>query len=233
MKKKVELSVILPVHNEEKSIEVFLSDLIELLHKHSISFELICVENGSTDNSYRLLKSLGKKHKQLLVVRSKKGWGNAVRKGLKFAHGQYIAYMVTDGQIDSKHLIDVYDQVKKKEVSMVKIKRVKRENATRFLNSRFYNILSYMMFQIPSQDINGTPKVLRNEVFDHISLSSQNITLDLELMLKMKTRGYRWLEIPVSSGKRSHGTSTTNLKSVWEMITYMLHYYVKKHSFFV
>ncbi len=233
MKKKVDLSVILPVHNEEGGIEVFLSELIELLHKHSISFELICVENGSTDNSYQLLRSLKKKYKQLLVVQSKKGWGNAVRKGLRYAQGQYISYMVTDGQVDSKYLVEVYDLILKTDVSMVKIKRVKRENATRFINSRFYNMLSYMMFRIPSQDINGTPKVLKNEVFDHISLSSYNITFDLELMLKMKSQGYRWLEIPAKSGKRSHGMSTTNLKSVREMITYMLHYYFKKHSFFI
>jgi len=75
-----QLSVILPIHNEEEGIENFLLSLIRLLREKKIIAELLCVENGSTDNSLLILRSLEKQYPGLEVIESQKGWGNAVRK---------------------------------------------------------------------------------------------------------------------------------------------------------
>lgn len=217
-----QLSVILPVHNEEEGIENFLSTLVELLKIKKINAELLCVENGSSDRSFEILKSLEKKYKEIKILKSKKGWGNAVRKGISFAKGDYIAYMVTDWQVDPKHLISIYEKILVDGSDMVKITRITRENVKRLVNSRTYNYLAKMMFGFETMDINGTPKIAKREVFEKIPLSSPNITLDIELLMKMKKRNYKWIGIPVRSKKRKHGASTTNLKSVKEMFVYMV-----------
>ena len=217
-----QLSVILPIHNEEEGIENFLLSLIRLLREKKITAELLCVENGSTDNSLLILRSLEKQYPGLEVIESQKGWGNAVRKGIKHSHGRYIAYMVTDGQVDPKYLISTYEKILQTGADMVKVTRVTRENTSRLVNSRAYNYLGKLMFCFNTIDINGTPKIIRSDVLKKIPLYSHNITLDIELLYKMKQKNLSWKEVPVRSKRRRYGVSTTNIKSIWEMFSYML-----------
>jgi len=222
MKKKVELSVILPVHNEEKGIQQFLTAVLNEIRSNNIISEVICVENGSKDNSYQILKSLEKTHPEITVIRSQTGWGNAVRKGIKKAGGSYVLYMVSDGQVDAKYISKSYNLILKENVDMIKVSRTTRENTARLINSRLYNFLARRMFGFESIDINGTPKIGKVHVFKNFSFHSHNITFDLELLLKMKRYGYRWIEIPIKSKKRLLGVSTTNVKSAYEMLSYMV-----------
>lgn len=216
------LSVILPVHNEENGIELVVTELCHLLNKNKITYEVICVENGSTDNSYKILKKLEKKYKKITVVRWAKGWGNAVRKGLSLAKGEYICFSVSDNQVKTENIIKVYRKILTTGHAMVKIRRVSRENFSRFLNSLLFNLVAQIFFDLKSLDINGTPKILKSSLLKSLHLQSTNIALDLELLVKLKKMNLSWLEIPVKSNKRKAGASTTNLNSVFEMLYYMV-----------
>lgn len=221
MEKKIELTVVLPVHNEGKTIEKVVNRLIKSLDDIKISYEILCIENGSTDDSYRKLVGLSKKRKEVKVYVSNKGWGNAVKKGIQKAKGKYFCYMVSDDQVDPKCVGMVFNFLKENKVDLVKVRRKNRENFTRFINSRIYNFLSSVLFGF-SGDINATPKVLKTEDIRKLHLESDNIAIDLELLLKLKRRHGKWKNIPIISKRRSSGSSTTNLKSVIEMFTNML-----------
>lgn len=217
-----DLSLILPVHNEADGIGAFLLQTKAVLEKMRISYEILCVENGSTDGSFAILKKIAAADPNIRVLESPKGWGNAVREGLRIARGRYIAYMVSDGQIDPAVLPVLYGKILGNSVSMVKVWRTKRENMPRLFNSRAYNMLSRMVFGLPSRDINATPKMMPAQLLKTIPLTAPNIAVDLELLTHMYRRGYTWEEIPVPSLKRSGGVSTTNIKSVFEMMGAMV-----------
>jgi glycosyltransferase involved in cell wall biosynthesis len=217
-----QLSLILPVHNEAGNIQKSLADIGLALKSLTLRYEVICVENGSTDDSYDVLGKLAKKHRELHVIRSEIGWGNAVRAGIAHARGKYTCYMVSDGQIDPKVITQLYRR--RNEQALVKIWRTSRENPARLTNSRLYNVLARLLFGIDSKDINATPKLADTALLRTIPLRSDNIALDLELMLGIKKRGLGWLEIPAPSKKREAGTSTTKLKSVWEMLRWMVRF---------
>lgn len=221
---RIDLSVIFPVHNEAEGITALLGFVHSLLREAHISFEILCVENGSTDDSYNILKKIEKKLTEVHVHRSEKGWGNAVLKGIENVKGVYTCYMVSDWQVDPKYILPLYKKIKKGKYDMVKIARKTRENTKRFLNSRVYNTFASLLFGINSFDINGTPKILKTDYLKKLRLSSENIALDLELLLHLKKEKKVWIEIPIFSKKRTSGASTTNIKSVLEMVYHMIRF---------
>lgn len=219
----IELSIVLPIHNEEKDIAVIVRNINNLLTKSKIDFEILCIENGSIDNSYNLLKSLSKAYKHVKVYKSNKGWGNAVRLGIKVAKGKYLCYMVSDNQVDPKNILRVYKIIKGNNIDLVKVRRRNRENLIRSLNSKFYNLLCLLVFGF-DRDINGTPKIIKSFVLRNMKLRSENVALDLELLLKLRKGGYKWIDIPVESKKRNWGMSTTNIKTAIEMVKHIIRF---------
>lgn len=212
----LDLSLILPVQNEAAGIEEFIETVCRAFEKKGFSYEIIGVENGSTDNSYQVLKNLKKKYRQLQLLQSEKGWGRAVCKGIQKANGKYLCYMVSDGQIDPWCVPILLTKIQEEKWTMVKIKRIKRENAARLLLSRILSLSAKSLLGINSADINGTPKLIKTELIKKLNLRSVNIALDMELLLKLKKHNFTWIELPVISKKRGYGQSTTNISAILE-----------------
>lgn len=218
----LELSIILPVHNESEVIKRTIQEIEEALSGRNISFEILCIENGSTDNSSEIIKYITKKNKKVKLFSSSLGWGNAVREGIRHADGKYSIYMVSDGQVHAAILPKLYKRITEKKIDLVKIKRITRENNVRYINSRLFNTTAFLFLGVKSYDINGTPKIALTSLLKKIPFISPNISFDLELLLYLKKNKLKWEEIPVKSFRRKGGKSTTNWKAVAEMYFYIL-----------
>jgi len=217
------LSILFPVHNEAQGIVAFISDVVQKLKGKGISYEIICIENGSTDNSYEKLILLSKKYKNFQVIQSAVGWGNAVRAGIQNAKGVYTCYMVSDGQIDPIYIYKLFILAKNfHEYQLIKVWRTTRENRLRLVNSRSYNSIAQMLLGIKSWDINATPKIMETKLLKSIPFTATNIGWDAELLWHLKKRELKWIEIPVQSVLRETGSSTTKLSSIWEMLRCVL-----------
>lgn len=216
----LDLTLVLPVCNEEEIIGSVIEKIIKAL-KGKISYEIIAVENGSTDLSFQILQDLKDKYSNLRVFQSKKGWGNAVKEGIKQARGEYLCYMVSDNQIDPKYIPEVYKIISLGDCDLVKVKRVKRESLFRTLNSKAYNFFALILFGINVSDINATPKIVRTTVIKKLNLQSENIAFDLELLYKLTRRKLKVKDVAVVSKKRDKGVSKTNLFSALEMLIEM------------
>lgn len=220
----MELSVIFPVHNEAGTIEKTISRAVTVLKEAGISSDIICVENGSTDASAQVLQQLVRKYRNVRMITSAKGWGNAVKRGFSEAKGKYLCYMVSDYQVDPQHIVTVYRELMKNPGTLVKVTRITRENRQRLINSRTYNIFAKLLFGFSTIDINATPKVFDRKLISGYTFISPNIAFDLELLKKITHDGVNVIDIPVKSLRRDAGTSTTNWKSVLEMVRYMLRF---------
>ena len=218
MSDRYDLSVILPVHNEAGGIEDFLTRLDSVLRHEGLLYEIICVENGSTDRSYDILLKLTKRLSTLCLVRSTVGWGNAVRKGIEFASARYICYLVSDGQVDSATIPILYREIVAKDLVMIKGFRKNRENILRRIVSLVYNILPRLFFGLRSHDINGTPKLIRSDIVKSMVFTAPNIAFDLELLLALHTKKYPWIEVPIEGKRRVWGKSSTTMKTMLEML---------------
>jgi polyisoprenyl-phosphate glycosyltransferase len=95
-----ELSVVIPVYNEEENISVLYDRLVEILDGAGVDFEVVFVDDGSSDESVRRIEAVGRSDKRVVVVELARNFGHqvAITAGLDFARGRAIAVMDADLQ---------------------------------------------------------------------------------------------------------------------------------------
>ena len=112
--KKIEFSLVIPCYNEEKNLFLLYKKIQNLLLINS--YEIILVNNGSTDSSFKILSELEKKHSNLIVLNLKKnkGYGNGIVSGLNIAKGDFMGWTHADIQTDPNDCLKVKDIIQKK-----------------------------------------------------------------------------------------------------------------------
>lgn len=221
---KINLSLVLPIHNQETIIEPVVAQINKVLTKTKISNEIILVENGSSDKTLTVLRELSKKHSNMRVLIAKKGYGSAVIKGLISAKGDYVAYMPSDGQLNPKLLSQLYKIINKNNYDLVKIKRTSRESNIRFLRSKTFNILSRLLFHIPVLDINGSPRIFLRNWLPILDLKYKDSFIDAEMAIKAYYLNWKIIEIPTPTLPRLGGKSTVSIKTVIEFLRNLFSY---------
>jgi len=100
--KKVDLSIVVPIYNEEESINALYAKITEALVGSGIEYELILVDDGSSDHSYMLLKSIATEDSRLKVIRFRRNFGQtaAMAAGFDAATGRVVVPMDGDLQND-------------------------------------------------------------------------------------------------------------------------------------
>src|SRR3989344_3386848 len=106
VKSKPTISVFFPCYNDEGSIGKLVNEASDVLKRVAKDWEIIVVDDGSTDNSRKILKSLASKNRNLRLVFHKKnrGYGGALKSGFKNATKELIFYTDGDGQYDVKEI---------------------------------------------------------------------------------------------------------------------------------
>jgi glycosyltransferase involved in cell wall biosynthesis len=218
------LSLSFNVYNEEKNLEKVYKECKGILKKAKIDYEIIFVEGGSSDNSWKVLQRLAKRNKDCRVFQSEMEPGKKVNKGMKEARGKYFGYMCSDGQDNPNVLPKFIKLLESNKADFVKARRVNRVFWERKVISRVYNRLADFLFGLGLSDINMHPKVFRRELVKGINLISVGESVDLEVVLKAHKKGYRILEIPVRERVRGGGKSSVNPSVAFNMIKDMLSY---------
>jgi glycosyltransferase involved in cell wall biosynthesis len=206
-----QLSIVVPFYNEEKNIPLVLNNYKKA--QHAVSFELICVNNGSTDNSQRIFDTLlkQKKYKFAKVVTIKRniGYGYGITCGLKRAKGDILAWTHADMQTDAKDVFRAYNLYKKFDdaTSIVKGRRIKR-NVTSTLFSMTMAVTASMLLGKLFYEINAQPKLFHRSFLNHLKNPPNDFSFDLYFLLICKKYYYNILSIPVKFPERRYGVST-------------------------
>jgi glycosyltransferase involved in cell wall biosynthesis len=216
------LSLILPVHNEEDIIEKVLKEIIATLKKGNITYEILLIENGSSDSSPKVVIELSKKYSYVRSLVSSKGYGNAILKGFSQSIGKYVCYMPSDGQVDLTVLPKLIKNIGK--YNLVKVKRITRENLGRLLLSKLFDLSIYILFQSKLLDINGSPRIFARSVLKKLDLKAKDSFIDAEFTIKLSKLKWTVLEIPMENINRYGGKSTRNLKTYFEFIKNIIKY---------
>ncbi len=226
---KISISLILPVHNQEFIIEKAVIDIIRVLKSLNTSYEIILVENGSTDNTLKSINIITKKFPQVRALSTKKGYGSAVIKGLDNARGKWVSYMPSDGQINAKILLKLYMLITTGMYDMVKIRRVTRESFLRKFQSFIFNLLTRQLYPISLTDINGSPRIFKRKYLPILNLRYKDSFIDTEMTIKTTSLGWQVLEVPAKTLPRLGGKSTVSYKTVFEFIKNLSSYRFSKH----
>lgn len=215
-----ELSLVIPFYNEEDNVRTVVASLRKAFGK-TVDYELILVDNGSTDRSGAILARLAAKDRRLRIVAIdvNQGYGWGVLQGLKRAKGNVLGYMDGDGQIPGAEALRAYRMLRDKDLDICKITRVVRiETWARRVTTLFYNALFRLIFRVPYRDINGHPKLMKRETYRRLGLSSRDWFIDAEIILKGRSLVARFGEVPVVSYPREGGRSWVRPGAVVEFL---------------
>ena len=193
------LSVILPAYNQETNLEKALGDWIDYLESLGRDYEILVVDDGSTDRTGELAQGLRSAHPRLHVYRhpARQGYGAALRTGLAAAQYPLCFYAdCNNGYVagDLQLLLEAIDQV-----DLVTGYRVWAGPQPRSsLKEYFFRRLVRLVFGIKLKDIDCSFKLFRRAIFARIPIQSNSSFVHAEILAKANFLGCLMTEVPVS-----------------------------------
>ncbi len=187
--KTPELSVVVPLLNEEQSLAKLTKKVEEALSE-SFDFELIFVDDGSTDNSWEEIKKLSENYTWIGGIRFLRNYGKstALQAGFEQSRGAYVATMDADLQDDPFEIPEMIEMIKKEGYHLVSgWKKERHDPLSKTIPSRFFNKVTSWVTGIKLNDFNCGIKAYRREVIDSIHLYGE---LHRYIPLLAKWEGY-------------------------------------------
>ena len=223
----IEFSVVIPFFNEEKNIEKVVQEVSEAFSGRDFRYELVLVDNGSSDETLDILRRMHGSYEYIKIVRvaTNIGFGWGILQGFSVAEGRYLGFMGGDGQSRASDLLRIFHKVRDGRLDMVKALRVQRwDGWQRRCISGVYNSFFSWIFGFRVQDVNGSPKVMTRECFKKMNLVSRDWFLDAEIVLKAVRNGMRTGDVPVVFGKRDGNRSKVTAGTCVEFVRNILRY---------
>lgn len=224
---ELELSLVIPCYNEEGNIEKEAIQLVNELTSSNVNFELVLVDNGSYDNTARILNDLAKRYTQITIVtiKNNEGYGWGIINGLKKCNGRYIGFLCADGQISPKDVFKVFRKLELEDLDLCKVKRVKRyDGFNRLFLSKTYNFLFHFFCSVSTNDVNGTPKIMKYDCYEKLDISSKDWFIDTEIIIKAESFGFKIGDVPVEFKKREKGKSNVKFTIIFEFLRNLIRY---------
>jgi len=206
------ITLFFPMYNELESVEAITRKALCVLSALTDDFEILIVDDGSSDGSEQLADTLATADPHIRVVHhvENKGYGQALRTGFTQATKDIVAYTDCDEPADLwllheaiLYLIVGHDMV-------IGYRRHRREGWRRFLYSKGYNTLVRVLFGVQARDINFSFKLIRREVLRRLHLEAGSVFIDGELLAEAAHHQLRIYQIPVQYLPRRHGVSHFN-----------------------
>jgi glycosyltransferase involved in cell wall biosynthesis len=198
----MKLSVILPARNEDLLIKSTLLDIANYFHdKNNVDYEIIVVINGSEDSTEKVAIGMSKINQNIKILHSDKGYGLALRKGLKEAKGNYIAVFNVDFY-DLKMLdlsiIDLYGKDMIIGSKLANWSTDKRPPIRRMI-SLLFNLYLRALFGFMGSDTHGI-KIMKREVKEKVLPSCKTDTgiFDTEFVIRAQRMGFIIADYPVN-----------------------------------
>jgi glycosyltransferase involved in cell wall biosynthesis len=207
-KREMDISVVIPVYNEEENLPTLISQLTEVLEGVGKSYEMVFVDDGSTDQSRKILREKASQNPQIRVLGFKKNCGEtaAGAAGLKEARGKVIITIDADLQNDPKDIPGMLDYLK--DYDMVTGWRQEREDSwIKRVTSKIANGIRNWLSGEAIRDSGCTFRAYRRECLQNLKLY-KGMHRFMPTLVKME--GFQVIEIPIAHHPRKFGESKYN-----------------------
>jgi dolichol-phosphate mannosyltransferase len=214
-----ELSAVMPAYNEESVLPYALAEAVEALDEQCELWELIVVDDGSTDRTPAILRDWSRHDPRVRVVtqETNSGYSRALARGFDSCSYDSIFYTDADAQFDLRAIAELYPHLK--QVDMVAGYRVDRQDgAGRRFAAAVYNRLQGLLLGVKVRDVNCAFKLFRRSFFDKVRLTSDGFLVDAELWARAKREGLTWQQVGVTHQPRVHGSSTIRISAISETL---------------
>ena len=212
----VSISVFFPCYNEQDNITRVVEQALTVLEKLNADFEVIIVNDGSSDRTGQIAEEIAGQKDRVKVVHhgTNLGYGAALQSGFKAATKEFVFYTDGDGQFDINEmppllrLMEQYDIV-----SCYRLNR--QDNLIRKINGWCWTKLVCLLFGMKIRDIDCAFKLYRREIFDNIKVVSTGALIDAEILARAVRKGYRVTQQGIHHYPRTAGAQTgANLRVI-------------------
>jgi dolichol-phosphate mannosyltransferase len=209
-----DLSVLLPAYNEAPNLPEVLEELVTTLTGAGISFEIIVVDDGSTDDSVDVLRKYTERFTELRWIhfRRNAGKSEALQSGFQLCRGRNVALMDADGQDDPAALPKLLDALDDG-LDLATGRRADRND--RFIKrqtSKIYNWVTAKLTGVPGKDFNSGLKVMRRDVIEEVDLYGE---MHRYIPVLAVSEGFNVGEVDVPHRARLHGESKFGRARFW------------------
>lgn len=215
-------SLIIPAANESKNVGPVIEQFAKCLRAEEIPFELIVVNDNSTDDTGSVVEAMKRDYPELLLVHNRPpgGLGRAIRCGLQHYSGDAAAIIMADLSDSPEDAVACYRKLEEGYDCAFGSRFMKGSHVTHYpilklVIQRIVNNLIRVMFLIRHNDMTNAFKVYRRHVIDAISpLHAAHFNITIEMSLSAVVRHYRIARLPISWSGRSWGSSKLKLRDM-------------------
>ena len=210
----MKLSILVPAHNEEDNIKDAIGTIIKTVPSE-IDYEIVVVNDHSTDNTAAIVGGLSRQFTNLRMVDNplEAGFANAIRAGFANIHGEVVLPVMADLCDDLSILSQMYEKMSLGYDVVCGSRYIK--GGARLGGSRFKGTLSclagrsiYYLLGIPTHDIANAFKMYRKNVIDNIDIRAKGFEISMEIPLKAYFKGFKIGEVPTVWKERTRGKSS-------------------------
>lgn len=216
------ISFVIPAKNEEKSVGILAEKIDVVLKGLKSKYEIIFVDDGSTDKTLKNLQSLHRKRKAIKVISLRGNWGKsmALEAGFLHARGDIIFTMDADLQDEPKEIPHFLKKIEEGYDLVSGWKKIRHDPSSKVLPSRILNFLIRKVTGLPIHDTNCGFKAYRREVVESLNLYGEQYRF---IPIFASKQNFRVGEIVVAHNPRKYGKSKfgveRNIKGFLDLIT--------------
>lgn len=203
------VSAFFPCYNDEHTIGDMVRNVQKALEESGADYEILVVNDGSSDNSAAVLDALQAEHPKLRVITHNKnrGYGGALKSGIENSIKDWVFYTDGDGQYDPSELTKLIELVRP-DIDVVQGYKIGRSDSLmRKIVGRSYHHGVAIMFNLQVQDVDCDFRLMRRSLLRNLRLVNTSGAITLELCRKLQDAGARWVQTGVHHYDREFGAS--------------------------
>ena len=213
------LSIMIPAYNEESYLFDTVNNLINVANKNNLMLDIIIVNDGSSDNTQKIIDELMKNYQFIKCITNKVnlGQGRSLLKVLEIAKGNKLLIVAGDGDISDEDLSNLFQNINKAE--MIFLYFLNRELRGRFRSiiSMLYNIFHLLIFNVYIQYVSG-PCIYPMEKLKKIRINSKRSNFVAEITIKLLLQGSTYHEIAGKMQRGKVGSTGISIKNLLDVI---------------
>jgi|UniRef100_UPI0040490169 glycosyltransferase involved in cell wall biosynthesis len=210
---KNNISVVVPLFNEEESLTELCDWISRVMQTHGFTYEVILVDDGSTDSSWEVVNTLSQNNKNIKGIKFNRNYGKsaALNTGFKKANGEVVITMDADLQDSPDEIPALYQKIKKEGFDMVSGWKKKRHDPiSKTIPSKFFNFVTRKISGIKLHDFNCGLKAYREQVVKNVNVYGE---MHRYIPVIAKWNGFTKIgEQVVNHHERKYGTTKFGLE---------------------
>lgn len=214
------ISLVFPVFDEEANVGPLLESALALAPRLADEFELIVVDDGSRDRSAEVVRSIQRRDRRVRLLHhpQNRGYGAALRSGLRAARGDLVFFSDADLQFDLREIERLLAHADEFDI-VAGFRSPRRDPFGRRVLAAGWGALVRALFGLRVRDIDCAFKVFRRPVLDALEMASIGAFVNTEILVRARRAGFRIREVPVSHHPRPAGRATgASPRVIWRAI---------------